>query len=339
MKVTIKDIAKKAGVSPATVSKIINNYQDVGEETKKRVLHIMQIEGYQPSVSTKAQQPVDNKLIGVVFAGEINADLTHPVFVEVINEFKKAIGELGYDLIFFSNEQFFSNKESYIERCKHFNISGCLLIAGDRIEKSVYELDISPIPCVGVDLALQGPSSSYVTSDSMSIASKVVEHLYLRGHREIGYIGGSMGSLVSNSRLESFQAMMKQYGLLVNEDWIREGDFFEESGYQEMKAILAQPKRPTAIFASSDLMAIGAIRAAKEAGLSIPEDLSVVGCDDILPAQFIDPPLTTIRQDKKKLGKLAAHILEDLIHQRIQSSSVTVEPELVVRHTTSNVML
>ncbi|TFE00098.1 LacI family DNA-binding transcriptional regulator [Jeotgalibacillus sp. R-1-5s-1] len=336
MKVTIKDIAKLAGVSQATVSKILNNYHDVGQETRKRVLEIMAQEGYRPSQSRLLQDKKTN-VVGVVFAGKVNADLTHPVFVEVLNEFKKTIGQLGYDLVLFSNEQFFEEKENYLERCQHFQVDGCLIIAGDQIESSVYELDMSPIPCVGVDIELNGPFSSYVMSDSNSIAAKVVEHLYLNGHRKIGYIGGTNGSLIADSRLSAFKKTLQYYGLPVKEEWIYEGDFFEDSGYKGMNDFLDHEDSPTAVFAVSDLMAIGAMKAVKEKGLSVPEDISIIGCDDILPARYVEPPLTTIRQDKEKMGKMAAHILLDLIKNRIESSTVAVEPELVVRWTTTKV--
>ncbi|AJD92787.1 transcriptional regulator [Jeotgalibacillus malaysiensis] len=333
MKVTIKDIAKLAGVSQATVSKIINNYHDVGQETRKRVIEIMEREGYRPSQSRMINDKKTN-VVGVVFAGRVNADLTHPVFVEVLNEFKKTIGQLGYDLILFSNEQFFEVRENYLARCQHFDVDGCLIIAGDQVESSVYELDQSPIPCVGVDIELTGPFSSYVMSDSNSIAAKVVEHFYLNGHRKIAYIGGTNGSLVADSRLSAFKQTLKYYGLPMKDEWFYEGDFFEKSGYDGMNRLLDLEDTPTAVFASADLMAIGAMKAAKERGLHVPDDISVIGCDDILPARYVEPPLTTIRQDKVKMGKMAAHILLDLIKNHIESSTVAVEPELVVRHST-----
>ncbi|MDR6226753.1 LacI family transcriptional regulator [Desmospora profundinema] len=331
MKYTIKDIAKMAGVSPSTVSKILNNYHDIGEDTKKAVLEVMEKTGYRPSYSAKALATKKSNIIGVIYAGKINADFNHPFFVDVINAFKKNIGEFGYDLLFFSNEKFASSKGDYLSRCRHYQIDGCIIINGDDIEASIDELDHSEIPCIGVDLPLSGKTSGYVTTDNYQVSAKVVEHFYLLGCREIAYIAGNPKSVVSNLRTEGLERAMQKFGIPFREEWVVHGDYFEESGYEAMKKLLSHGEVPQALFAASDLMALGAIRAIKEEGLRIPEDIAVVGCDDIDAARLVDPPLSTVKQDKEKIGKLAAYMLRDLMDKRTDSCSILVEPELIVR--------
>ncbi|RKL66828.1 LacI family transcriptional regulator [Salipaludibacillus neizhouensis] len=330
MKMTIKEIAKLAGVSQATVSKIINNYSDVGEKTKKKVLNIMDEHGYRPSYSAQSLAKNVTNVIGVIYAGKINAQFNHPYFVEVVSSFKKTIGLNGYDLLFFSNERFHKGDENYLARCAHYNVDGCIIIGGDDVEPSIYDLDRSTIPCMGVDIELKGERSSYIMTDNNKVSSLTVEHFYMQGHREIAFIGGNEGSMVTEQRLHAFKNAMTSYGIPIREEWILTGDYFEESGYKAMKKLLAFDKVPSAIFAISDLMAIGALQAVKDEGLNV-EDFSIIGCDDIIASQYVDPPLTTVRQNKEKLGKIAALMLTDIIKDKLQPSFVKVEPELIIR--------
>lgn len=332
MSTTIKNVAELAGVSISTVSKIINNYSDISEETRNRVLGIMKEIGYIPTNSAKTLATRKSNLIGVIFAGKLNIDFSHPFFVEVLNSFKKQMGVLGYDLLFFSNEKFPPSEEDYVARCRHFQVDGCIIISGQELEPAIRELDLSHVPCIGVDLVLTGRNSGHIMSDNFKISAKVVEHFYLNGYRDIGYIGSTANSDISNMRENGLLKALESWGLPVNRDWFVHGeDFYEESGYEAMQRLLALEKRPQAVFAGSDLLAIGAIRALKERGLRVPEDMAVIGCDDIEASRYTSPTLTTIKQDKEKIGRLAALMLYDLMNSQMHTSSVVVEPELVVR--------
>jgi LacI family transcriptional regulator len=332
MTVNIKTIARLAGVSVSTVSKIINNYSDISEETKAKVHAIMQEQGYIPSNTAKTLATKRSNLIGVIFAGKLNVDFTHPFFVEVLNAFKKQMGILGYDLLFFSNEKFHPKGEDYLARCRHFHVDGCIIISGQDLEPDIGELDQSDIPCIGVDLMLTGTASGYIMSDNYKIAAKVVEHFYLLGYREIGYIGSTAQSEISRMRETGLVESLEKWGLTVHPEWFARGnDFYEESGYQAMQRLLEQGTVPRALFAASDLLALGAIRALRESGRRVPDDVAVIGCDDIEASRYTSPALTTVKQDKDKIGKLAAMMLYDLIHRQKSASSVVVEPELIVR--------
>lgn len=330
----IRTIAKMAGVSVSTVSKIINGYPDIGEETRKKVLRIMEETGYRPSSSARALAAKHSNLVGVIFAGRLNVDFTHPFFVDVINSFKQQIGILGYDLLFFSNEKFTEHGEDYLARCRHYQVDGCVIISGDEIEASVHELDESEIPCIGVDIELHGKNSAYIMSDNRSISTKVVEHLYLNGYRDIGLLSIERRSAIISMREEAFAETMRSFGLTVKEDRIMHSrDYSEEDGYQAMKSWIARGNLPEAVFAVTDLLAFGAMRALKGSGLRIPQDVAVVGCDDIEACRYTDPPLTTVKQDKTKIGRLAAMMLYDMMNKQMatEASCIMVEPELVLR--------
>jgi LacI family transcriptional regulator len=331
LQLNIKTIAEMAGVSVSTVSKIMNNYSDVSEKTKQRVMEIIEQTGYSPSNSAKTLATKKSSLIGVIFAGELNVDFTHPFFLAVLNSFKKQMGVLGYDLIFFSNEKFLSGGD-YFSRCVHFHVDGCIIISGEKMEPAIRDLDMSSIPCIGVDLVLKGKKSGFVTSDNYQISSKVVEHFYLLGYRELGFIGSTSDSDISNQREAGYIKAIEGFGMNVNNNWFAHGDdFFEPSGYAAMQQLIKSGPLPKAIFAASDLLALGAIRALKEHGLRVPEDIAIIGCDDIEACKYTTPSLTTIRQNKERLGVLAAHMLFDLINNQSEGGSFVVEPALVVR--------
>ncbi|CAM3769812.1 LacI family DNA-binding transcriptional regulator [Alkalicoccus chagannorensis] len=329
MRMTIKQIAELAGVSRATVSKIINNYDDVGEKTKKKVLDIMEEHNYRPSYSAQSLAKKKTNVIGVVYAGEVNADFNHPFFVEVMNAFKKKIGFLGYDLLFFSNEKFHRGEEDYLERCLHYNVDGCIIVSGANVQPSVYELDRSEVPCIGIDVELTGPKSAYVTTDNETAVDLVLEHLAGIGHQKIGYVTGVQGSDITEVRNEYFRRAVKKRNLTVHEAWVVEGDFFEESGYLAGQQLLTLNEQPTAVFAASDMMALGLQRALREAGEA--GRFGVVGIDDITAARHVDPPLTTVRQQQKEFGNTAADMLDALIRGEEVKQKMVLPAELIVR--------
>lgn len=331
MNLTIKDIANMAGVSPGTVSKIINNYSGISEKTKKKVMDIIEETGYQPTFFAKALATKKSNLIGLILAGKVNVDFTHPFFNEVVTSFKKAIGLLGYDIIMFSNEQFSKDNGSYLARCQHFHVDGCVIIAGEDIEDAIYELVSKEVPCLGIDLELIGPKASYVMSDNVNLAKKVVHYFYSQGIRDIGFIGGSEKFPITMFRETGFKEAMNELGLDINSSWFQYGDFQEESGYDAMKRILELPTYPRAIFAASDLMAFGAIEAINEKGLTVPGDISVIGCDDIDACRYSRPKLSTVKQNKEQLGKFAAQMLNDLINGKSELKPVLIDTELVIR--------
>lgn len=328
----IKAIAELAGVSVSTVSKILNNYSDISEATKNRVLRIIRDTGYVPTRSAKLLERSSSGLIGVIFAGRQNIDFSHPFFAGVLSSFKRQIGFLGYDLLFLTNENSDSSHGDYVARCRQYQIDGCLIISGQDVEPAIEELDRSEIPCIGIDLELQGKGSGYIMSDNYKMSYKAVEHFYLLGFREFGYIGSTMDSNISNLREKGFTDALESFGLPVNRGWFVNGEsFYEESGYQAMKAMIQAGSMPQALFAASDLLAIGAMQAMKEHHYQIPHDIVIMGCDDIEACKYTTPRLSTVRQNKEKIGKLAAALLYDFIHTDSEAGSIIVEPEIVIR--------
>ncbi|WP_059046290.1 LacI family DNA-binding transcriptional regulator [Paenibacillus rubinfantis] len=328
----LKKIAELAGVSLATVSKVIHNYSDISEETRTKVLEVMRQNGYVPAHTAKALVQKQSPIIGIVFAGKRHADFAHPFFAEVLNAFQKQVGLLGYDLLFLNPDHESNGQADYLSRCREHQIAGCFIVSGQEVGTEIQALDQSEIPCIGIDLPLYGRSSGYLMSDHASMSAKAVEHFYLLGYRELGYIGSTLESEISSQRERGYRSALESYGLPLREEWFISGDsFYEASGYEAMIQLLQAGSLPRAIFAASDLLAIGAMRALREYGQHVPEEVAIIGCDDIEACRYVSPPLTTLRQNKEKLGRLAASLLFDLIHNQSEASSVVVEPELVVR--------
>jgi LacI family transcriptional regulator len=203
-------------------------------------------------------------------------------------------------------------------------------------EEDVRRLTASTIPCIGVDVELRGRATGYVMSDNVAGGELAVEHLVALGHRRIATIHGPVSTRPGLDRLRGYRQGLEAAGLAYRDEYVALGDFYVESGERAAAAMLALREPPTAIVAASDLMAVGALRAAAAAGLRVPEDLSIVGFDDIMLAGHLQPGLTTLRQNKAGLGAAAARAVLDRIAGRADPPpAVTLPVELVVRGTTA----
>jgi LacI family transcriptional regulator len=270
--------------------------------------------------------------------GEGHPDLQHPFFHEVLGGLKQRVGAEGFDLLLFASERPGGGygRHSYLKRARHHSVDACALIGLDPTDQEVQRLVRGEIPCVAIDMELEGPRTEVVMSDNEAGATTAVRHLYELGHRRIATITGMIESRPGIDRLRGYRNAMKQLGLAYRDEYVRYGDFYAESGREATDALLDLDEAPTAIFAAADLMAIGAIRAAAERGLSVPGDLSVIGFDDIQLAPHTNPPLTTLRQDKLGLGAAAGDALVARIAGDPDRPPLRTLPvELVVRGTTA----
>ena len=325
-----------SGVSVSTVSRVFNGYGDVSEATRLRVLETARQLDYAPSAAARTLVKRRSQLIGVVlFTGIEHPDIGHPFFQEVLVGLKHGIGARGYDLLLFATEQPHSSgagEHSYLRRARQHSVDGVVLMGVDRTDPEVERLLASDIPLIGVDLDIAGARASHVASDNVGGARAAVRHLHELGHRRIATIYGPEDSKPGADRLLGFRAEIRALGLESRTGYEQPGDFYAESGEAAMRALLALPEPPTAVFAASDLMAVGAIKAAYDAGLGVPDDAAVVGFDDIQLASLLNPTLTTIRQDKFGLGLAATRALvEQIENPDVTPAVLTLPVELVVR--------
>jgi LacI family transcriptional regulator, galactose operon repressor len=322
-------------VSVATVSRVFNGYTDVSEETRKRVLESARRLEYTPSRAARTLVRKRSEVIGVfLFTGTDHPDIQHPFFQEVLVALKHEVGAAGFDLLLFATElhEIGVKAASYLGRARNHHVDGLVLMGVDPADPELSPLVQANIPTVAVDIELVGSRAGYVTSDNAEGARLAVQHFWNLGHRRIATISGPDTMKAGHDRLVGFRAAIEELGAPFDERYVAPGDFYNDSGYTAMEQLLALPEPPTAVFAASDLMAVGAIRAIEESGRRCPEDIAVIGFDDIQLAELISPPLTTIRQDKRGLGSTAAQALVEMIEDSETTPPVRILPvELVVR--------
>ncbi|SFG21380.1 transcriptional regulator, LacI family [Halobacillus alkaliphilus] len=328
--VTIYDIAKKTGYSVTTVSKALNNYADVSQKARKTILDAVEEMGYLPNSHARTLTTKKSWTIGVIFIESLGIGMKHPFFSSVIESFRKNVEIFGYDLLF-ASRMINNQKKSYLEQFKYRGVDGVVIVSSLFNDKQVKELMESTIPTVVIDL--HSSESAVVKSDNFDGSYKAVDYLYSLGHRTMAHIAGHATTFAGQERLNGFLTSTKSLGLDIQDEYIVNGDYFSrEGGYEAMKKLLALPHLPTAVYAAGDELAIGAMKAIKDAGYSVPEDFSIIGFDDIDIAQFVNPPLTTIRQNTEALGKEAAELLLRQINSRQKmNDSIVVPVELVIR--------
>jgi LacI family transcriptional regulator, galactose operon repressor len=330
----IREVAKRSGVSVATVSRVFNGYTDVSPATRQRVIDTARELDYTPSAAARTLAKQRSELIGVVlFTGVEHPDIGHPFFQEVLVGLKHGLGAAGYDVLLFASEQPHSSRDgehSYLRRAKHHRVDGVVLMGVDRDDPEVKRLVESQIPLIAVDLDVAGEHASFVASDNVGGARVAVRYLHSLGHRRIATIAGPYKP--GADRLLGYRAELQALGLEPRAGYEQVGDFYSESGEAAMRALLELPEPPTAVFAAADLMAVGAIKAANDAGLDVPGDVAVVGFDDIQLAGLLNPSLTTIRQDKPGLGLAAARaLIQQIENPELTPPALTLPIELVVR--------
>jgi DNA-binding LacI/PurR family transcriptional regulator len=329
--ITIYDIAREAGVSPTTVSKVFNDYSDVSAKTRKKVLDTASKMGYFPNSSARTLITKRSWTLGVLFMERTGKGIRHPFFSAVLESFKNTAESKGYDLMFIS--QFIGGKKtSYLEHCRFRNVDGVVAVLLDLEQANVTELVNSDIPCVFLDY--ESAQAGTVCSDNINGSFQAVQYLHSLGHSRIAHISGGQNSFAGAKRQLGYELALQKLKLPKNEDYIAAGSCFytEESGYRAMNQLLDLDVPPTAVFAAGDNLAIGAMQAVKDRGLSVPEHMSIVGFDDIEMSAFITPALTTVRQDTAALGSRAAEILIHSIETVCTLENVVVPVDLVVRN-------
>jgi LacI family transcriptional regulator len=314
---TIQELAAKSGVSVATVSRALNGSSEVSDATRHRILELAHELDYTPSAAARTLVRRRSHVVGVILeTGPGHPDLLHPFFQEVLVGLKHGAGRLGYDLLLFATDEpgnGFGGTHSYLRRTGHHGVDGAIVLGFDGRDSEIEKLAESELPCVVVDADLAGPRTGFVMSENREGAALAVRHLRELGHERIATITGLLATRPGADRLEGYREELASLDLEPREEYVVEGDFYDESGYRGTKQLLELDEPPTAIFAASDLMAAGALRAANELDVRVPEDVAVVGFDDIGLASLIQPQLTTVRQDMHALGEAAANGLARMI--------------------------
>ncbi len=312
--VSMKDIAKRCGVSTATVSKALNGQPDIGEETRERILRTADAMGYMANASARALKTKRSYNIGVLFVDPMHGGLAHEFFSTMLDGIRREAEQHGYDITFI-NSSVGRRQTSFLQHCRYRGLDGVVIASADYFDPMVTELVQSELPVVTIDHVFNSRIS--VVSDNLIGMDTLVRYVYGKGHRKIALIHGEVTSVTRN-RLTGFHRACEDLGLTVPENWMRRGVFHDPKGcYKITREILSQPELPTCIFFPDDYSYIGGSNAITEAGLRIPDDISVVGYDGIPLSRIISPVLTTWRQNADGLGTTAAaRLIEQIEHPR-----------------------
>lgn len=327
---TIFDVARVAGVSYSTVSRVVNDHAHVRDATRQRVRTAMLELGYVAHVTARALARGRTQAIGL-----LAQEFDNPFFSMVINSVDQAVSTADYGLLLCTTHNRREREAEYVARLSHGVVDGLLIVLATRLPEYVRQLRAERFPFVLIDHDRDAPGCNVVNSSNREGTRGAIEHLIGLGHRRIGFITGRPDVGATQKRLAGYRDALSAAGIPVDAELVVEGDFQAPRAFAATQRLLALREPPTAVFASSDVAAFGALRAAREAGLDVPRDLSVVGFDDIREAGHLGAGLTTVRQPLEEMGRVAVERLLDLLRDPSQRARrIVLGTELIVRQTT-----
>jgi LacI family transcriptional regulator len=334
-KITIKDIARMANVSHTTVSRALNNKSRIKNETKEKILAIAKELKYRPNFIARSLVMKKTKTLGLVIT-----NIANPFYTELAQGIEATVRGLGYNIIFCSTHSDLSTEKHYIDMLRSKGVDGIIFSSAHMDDPNILVLAEEAFPIVLVNRRTYHPivreKVDYVGIDNILGGFLAVEHLIRLGHQRIGIIGGSSESSVGFERLEGGKRALSTYGLEAMGDYFLEGDFLKGSGYRGGKEFLKMAEPPTAIFATNDYMALGTYQAIVEEGQKVPENIALIGFNDIEFTAIKGVELTTIGQKKYEMGALAVKILVEKIEggeSKPSTKEIFLKPELIIRKT------
>jgi LacI family transcriptional regulator len=301
---TISDVAKLAGVSTMTVSRVINNSGYISQETRERVERAIVKLGYVPNALARSLRFKQTKTIALILT-----DITNPFFTTVARGVEDTASEQGFSVMFCNTDESQSEETEHLYVLLQKQIDGVLLVPASESAESVSLLQERGTPVVVLDRRVPGARVDAVRGDSEQGAYQLIRHLLDLGHTHVAVLSGPPTVSTAADRVAGYYRAMAEAGLDAHAAQVCYGHYTQESGYQMAQQALAATPRPTALFAANNFIAIGAFRALREVGLSVPDDLSVVAFDDLPPAMVIDPFLTVAGQPAYEMGQRAAELL------------------------------
>ena len=323
---TLRDVAKEAKVSVSTVSSVINNSRYVDEDKKKRVLKAIEKVSYNPNLIARSLKIRNSKTIGMIFP-----DIENTFFISLIKKAEEFAFESGYNIILCNTQNNPGKEKIYIKLLKGKMVDGFLVITAFK-EKDYLERELAGEKVVYVDRYVGVENEIVVKLDNAKGAEMAVSYLAGLGHRKIGYINVKPYITPGIERLDGYKKGLEKAGIPFDPDLVKYSGFSVESSYQKAKELLCQENRPTALLPISNRITIGALKALKDLGLKIPDDISIIGFDDIVMADLLAPSLTVIAQPAYDFGKIGIKILIDSIGGKEPVKRITnLEPKLIIR--------
>jgi LacI family transcriptional regulator len=324
---TIKDVAKKAGVSVSTVSRVLNGYPHVDNVVRARVREVIQELDYQPNRVAQRLRAATSQLVGVIVS-----DIVNPFFIHAIRGIEHVFFQEDLSVLIGNADSDSQREEMFIRLMRREGASGLILAPTREDSPAVAEIVEARLPVVVIDRSMSNVAVDTVLTNNYKGAALAVEHLISLGHQRIGIISGPQHLTSGRERYRSYRHTLEQAGLPYFPNLVCFGDYRQSSGYELTSELLNLPEPPTALFVANNLMTIGALNAIHEMGRAIPDDIAVIGFDDLDWAVSLNPPLTTVQQPVFEIGVQAAHLLMERIIQPDQPArTIVLEPQLTIR--------
>jgi len=325
--VTIIDVARDSGVSYSTVSRVLNGYEHVKESTRQRVLESAKKLKYVANLQARSLAGGKTNVIGLLVPSLDNGYLA-----EIVRGADNELFRSDYNMMLYTTHRHQGKESEYVKSIYSGLTDGLLLLVPLTTTSYLDALHEQNFPYVLIDQADNTGKSNIVDSTNWQGAYDATSYLIRLGHRHIAHIAGLSGLSSAIERLDGYKAALSDHDILINEDYILQGDFYTNSGYKHAVTLINMPNRPTAIFAANDLMAIGVMDAMREHNLSIPDDISIIGFDDIPQAVITYPKLTTMRQSLEQMGQVAVQLLLEQIENPERSATrITLSTRLIER--------
>ena len=326
---TLEDIAELAGVSRATVSRVVNNHPNVSEKRRKHIQKIIDETGYQPNLAARSLVSQRTQLLGLVIPRSVHGFFTDPYFPRLVEGITQACNQYGYTLslsLFYSEE----DEREFFPRMTRKGLMDGIIVQATGLGERLSEVSQWNVPYIFAGRPVGISGVSYIDVDNIQGAYNAVAHLAQLGYKKIATVTGALNTTAGIDRLEGYRQALSDRGLELGDHLISDGEFSEFGAYFSTKRLLQH--QPDAIFCASDAMAIGVMKALRNEGLLVPDDIALVGFDDLLPATLTAPQLTTVRQPVRKFGFKATETLIDIIENGPQPPRrIIFDTELVIR--------
>lgn len=328
---TIKDVAEKAGVSVSTVSHVINRTRFVSEDLRNKVLPVLDSMDYQPNRLAMGLRKKSSSAIGLIVA-----DITNPFFSEIAWRIENLCHQNNYSVMLCNTGGNPSKEDYYLNRLSEWQVDGIIVVSSTSPAAHLNTFNKPDMPLTLVDIDSPGYEMDSISVDNFSGGKLAAQHLASLGHKRIACISGNVENRYNQGRLNGFREGLAEAGLEVDEALVEKGDFNTFSGLNITNLLLEMEDRPTALFTCSDLMAYGAMKAAYVKGLKIPDDLSIVGFDDVFMSKYTLPPLTTVRQPIPELTEEAVNCFLTRKEDPAKTGrSIKLKLHLIIRDSTA----
>lgn len=328
---TIKDIARKAGVAPSVVSRALNNKYGVKDSTKKLILKLAQEMNYYPNIAARSLVTRKTETIGIMMA-----DISEPYYSQLIRGMEYIANQTGYTLLFSNSYESVEHNRVLQKMINAERVDG-IIIVGSNIQEKNFSLTLleEKIPFVLVERSFSDPRVNCIWVDNVTGAYLATKHLIEKGHRKIAHITGNLYFQVALDRIEGYKKALQESGIKYSEELVVSGNFTCQGSYKAMKEILRHHPYCTAVFAANDSMAYGALQAIAEVGLTIPDDIAIIGFDDLEFSSLTNPPLTTIHQPRYEMGQKSLELLIAILRgEQENGAKICLNPEIVIRCST-----